>query len=208
MTLLDFVAADLALYLPPASPELAEVPPMQYLMIDGQGAAAGNRQLEQSAAVLFTVAERLRLLAGEGLAPKGYQDFARPPLEALWWLEPGPAYRTALPESWRWTLLLRLPPAVTPAMVRLAIGALVSERRDDVYVNVRLESLREGRVVQLLHHGISGSEQEDLARLDAYVAAAGLRYRGKLHEIYYGGLPTTNHKLRRTVLRRPVTDDE
>jgi len=62
----------------------------------------------------------------------------------------------------------------------------------------------EARVAQVLHLGPYANERPTIERLHAAIAAAGLRPRGRHHEIYLG-IPGKGAPERlKTILRQPV----
>ena len=69
---------------------------------------------------------------------------------------------------------------------------------------LRLGTLDEGRVAQLLHIGPYAAERPSIERLHAAIEAAGLRPRGAHHEIYLGDPSRAAHEKLRTILRHPV----
>ena len=205
MDKIDFVLQDKKIYVPSTEAQLVEVPAMQYLMYDGRGQPEDNPEFRRAFQALYGVAYTIKFMGKKGGAPAGYRDFKVPPPEGLWWMEGSDGFDMTRPGDWRWTLMIRMPDFVTPAIVRRAIAELVAKKKDDVYVNVGLERLAEGKAVQLMHIGPYDTEAADIARLDAFAATNGLRYRGKHHEIYFGDPRRTKPEKLKTVLRHPVT---
>jgi hypothetical protein len=69
---------------------------------------------------------------------------------------------------------------------------------------VRLENLREGRVVQLLHVGPYNREHVSIARMQAFARERGLQPHGRHHEIYLSDPRRVAPAKLRTILRHPV----
>jgi hypothetical protein len=204
MDKIDFIARDKQLYAPKNEPEVVDVPVMWYLMFDGQGTPESNPEFQKAFQALYGVAYSLKFMPKKGVAPEGWQDFKVPPPEGLWWMADGSEFDSAKPEDWRWTLMVRVPDWVTPKLARQAAAELVAKKKDDVYVNVRLEGLAEGKSVQLMHTGPYETEGPDLAKMDSFAATGGLRYHGKHHEIYFGDPRRTKPEKLKTILRHPV----
>jgi hypothetical protein len=141
----------------------------------------------------------------KGTMPIGWQDFKIPPPEGLWWMADDHDFDQAKPQLWRWTLMLRMPDFVTKYLVRVASENLVIKKKDEIYNTVRLESLSEGKCVQVMHIGPYENEVEDLAAMAAYAEAEGYQYIGKHHEIYIGDPRRTKPEKLRTLLRHPVS---
>ena len=93
-----------------------------------------------------------------------------------------------------------------------ATAALVEELRQEVARKktlpalpaLRLETLLEGRVAQIMHLGSYNDEAPTIARLHAFIAEQGYTPRGKHHEIYLGDPRRTAPEKLRTVLRQPI----
>ena len=70
--------------------------------------------------------------------------------------------------------------------------------------DVALETLREGRVVQMLHVGAYADEPRSIAAMDEFVRGKGLHYRGAHHEIYLSDPRRVAPSRLRTILRHSV----
>ena len=69
---------------------------------------------------------------------------------------------------------------------------------------LRIEALAEGRVAQVLHLGPYATERATIERLHGAIGEAGLRPRGRHHEIYLGDPRRSAPERLRTILRQPV----
>lgn len=204
MDKIDFVKQDKQFYASGSEPELVIVPVMQYLMYDGKGTPESSPEFQRAFQALYGVAYTIKFMPKKGVTPRGYQDFKVPPPEGLWWMEGEEGFDMKRPKDWRWTLMIRLPEFVTQEVVQDAIEQLVAKKKDDVYMNVRLELLAEGKAVQLMHIGPYEAEAADLAKMTAFADAKGYRYHGKHHEIYFGDPRRTKPEKLKTLLRHPV----
>ena len=79
-------------YLPPKTPQIVEVPAMDFLAVRGQGdpnqeGGAYKAAIGQLYAVAYTI--KMSKLGKHKL--EGYFDYVVPPLEGLWWMEGGGA---------------------------------------------------------------------------------------------------------------------
>lgn len=179
-----------------------EVPPMQYLMIDGQGdpnTAVFGDLIE----TLFAIAFPLKFVSKDELG----RDYVVPPLEGRWWADELEYFTTRRDKSrWRWTLMV-----MTPAWLSVdhVAGVVESARRKKPALpleDVRLERLDEGLCVQTLHVGAFDDEGSVLAQIhDEYLPEHGLRPVGTHHEIYLSDFRRVAPESRRTILRQPVT---
>jgi hypothetical protein len=106
--------------------------------------------------------------------------------------------------GWRWTLLITLPDEATPGELDAALTAGRAKLEPGAAQRVRVGSLAEGRVAQMLHLGTYAAERPSIERLHAAIEAAGLRPRGAHHEIYLGDPNRSAPERLRTILRHPV----
>ena len=101
-------------YLPPKTPQIVEVPAMDFLAVRGQGdpnqeGGAYKAAIGQLYAVAYTI--KMSKLGKHQL--EGYFDYVVPPLEGLWWMEGGGAIDFAHKERFHWISMIRLPQFVT-----------------------------------------------------------------------------------------------
>jgi len=207
MQKIDFVTEDKQLYSPKTKPEIVEVPKMKYLMIDGLGFPDNNPAFQRAFQALYGLAYTIKFMPKKSSAPEGFSDFKVPPPEGLWWMEDNKPFDNSRPSTdWHWTLMLRVPDYVTDELLSQAVKQLVQKRNDDIYYLARLDSLDEGKAVQMLHIGPYATEQESIKQMDALVEQTGLRYIGRHHEIYFGDPRRTAPEKLKTVLRHPVAE--
>lgn len=174
---------------------IVDLPAMQYLMIDGHGEPNTSKLFTDALAALYPVAYKIKFASKRDLG----RDYTVMPLEGLWWAENMDSFTTARDKSqWSWTLMIMQPEWITAEMFASAAAAAGVN-------SVRLETLAEGRCVQVLHVGSFDDEAEILAELHhEFIPAAGLTMTGLHHEIYLSDFRRVEpHKLR-TILRQPV----
>ncbi|MQW76509.1 hypothetical protein GHK92_11535 [Nocardioides sp. dk4132] len=180
-----------------------EVPPLQYLMVDGHGDPNTAVEYADAIAALYPVAYALKFLSRRELD----RDYVVPPLEALWWAEDHALFTSARDKSrWDWTAMILTPDWITAEQVAGAVaGAAAKTDPSPALDRLRLETLAEGRCVQTLHVGPYDAEAAVLANLhERFLPATGLRPRGKHHEIYLSDPRRVDPARLRTILRQPV----
>jgi hypothetical protein len=106
--------------------------------------------------------------------------------------------------TWRWTLLIALPDEATDAELADALAKGRAKVAPEIAGNLRIETIAEGAVAQVLHLGPYAAERPTIERLHAAIAAAGLRPRGRHHELYLGDPTRSAPEKLRTLLRHPV----
>ena len=182
---------------------VVDVPPLQYLMIDGHGDPNTSNAYRDAVTSIYPLAYKLKFASKEHHA----RDYTVPPLEALWWAEDMSAFTGNRHKSqWDWTLMLLVPDWLDHDDVEHARAA-AERNRPPVLDLVRFEALEEGRCIQTLHLGSYDDEAPVLEAMHHdVIAARGLRLTGKHHEIYLSDPRRTDAAKLRTILRQPVTD--
>jgi hypothetical protein len=179
-----------------------ELPPVTAVMVDGEG-AVGPDAFAPVMPGLYGTAYTLRF----ALKRRGVEEKVGP-LEGLYWT----ADRTtdldvildADRSGWRWTLLIALPLAATEDELDAAFAVGQGKMAPPDAQRLRLGTLDEGRVAQVLHVGPYSAERATIERLHAALGEAGLRPRGAHHEIYLGDPNRSAPERLRTILRHPV----
>jgi len=202
MEKLDLRKLHKRLYGPPAGRfETVDVPPFDYLMIDGEGdpnlAPAYTRAVE----ALYTAAYTLKFKSKAELG----RDYVVPPLEGLWWSDDMDDFVTRRKDRWKWTMMIAVPDFIDPAFADAAIAAAMKKKPLPALGRLRVEQLEEGRVAQTMHIGPYDDEGPALRRLhEEFLPENGLRPTGKHHEIYLGDPRKTPPEKLKTILRQPV----
>lgn len=197
MSKLDLYKKHRAEYMATRTPALVAVGPATYLTVSGRG----NPQAPAfgiAAGALFGAAFTIKMAR-----KSAGRDFVVAKLEGLWWGgEPGKLIIDSRPSTWRWKLMIRVPSFVTAGDLSRARRSLADRGRTSGAI--RLERLREGRVVQVLHVGPYDREHESIDRMQELVRARGLREHGRHHEIYLSDPRRVAPAKLRTILRHPV----
>lgn len=113
-----------ALFAPKKTPQIVEVPPLRYLMIDGAGAPE-SAAFAEAIAALYPAAYALKFhhkTAGKG-------DFVVAPLEALWWADDWTVFMANQRQDWRWTAMIMQPDFVSPDDLAVVLKALEKNKK-------------------------------------------------------------------------------
>ncbi|AEE44297.1 GyrI-like domain-containing protein [Cellulomonas fimi] len=182
--------------------DVVEVPPLQYLMVDGHGDPNTAPAYADALASLYPLAYALKFLSKDALD----RDYTVMPLEALWWADDMDAFTTARDKSrWDWTLLNVVPGWITAEHVAQARATVLRKGGAPRLDDLRLERYDEGLCVQTLHVGPYDDEAPVLDALHhEFLPAHGLRRTGKHHEVYLSDARRTAPEKLRTILRQPV----
>ena len=204
MTKVDFKKELRHLYRPSAKEfTVVEVPPMQFLMVNGHGDPNTAQEYQDAIDALYAVAYKIKFASKKELG----RDYVVPPLEGLWWAEEMEAFTTARDKSaWDWTMMIMQPDWITDEIVAGAIEQVERTKNLPALPKLRLEAYHEGLSVQILHTGSYDDEGPVLHRLHhEFIPVNGLQMRGKHHEIYLSDARKVAPEKLRTVLRQPVS---
>lgn len=194
---LDLYRKYRAEYVAPRTPALVATRAAKYLTVSGLGSPNGA-PFQTAVGALYAAASTIKMarkFAG--------RDFAVAKLEGLWWGgKPGKLIIDSPPGTWRWKLMIRVPGFITQLDVQRARRALVEHSKKPGAV--RLETMREGRVVQLLHVGPYDREHQSIARMIEFARVRGLRFHGRHHEIYLSDPRRVPAARLRTILRHSI----
>ena len=202
MTKADLKKSIAAYTAPRGSFEIVDVPPMQYLMVDGHGDPNTSDEYGEAVAAVFGVAYKLKFLSKAELG----RDYVVMPLEGLWWSDDMAAFTSERDKSrWSWTMMGLVPEWLDGGHFERARDAAVAKGTSPALERLRLAELAEGRCVQTLHVGSYDDEAPVLAEMhERFIPDAGLRMRGLHHEIYLADPRRTASEKLRTILRQPV----
>jgi len=177
-----------------------EVPPLQYLMVDGAGDPNTSPDYVQAIEALFAVSYTAKFMLKKG--PQAL-DYAVMPLEGLWWADDMSAFVTHNKAQWQWTMMIMQPAFVTEDTLNAAMAEVRQKKKLPGIDRLRLEHFTEGLCAQILHVGPFSEEGPNIARLHAFIDARSGR-RGKHHEIYLSDIRRADPQKWKTILRQPM----
>lgn len=205
------------LYQPKGKPAVIDVPPMTFLMVDGQGDPnEENGAYRQAVGLLYALTFTIKMSKMGGRAPEGYFDYVVPPLEGLWQCEGGGMVDYQHKELFCFTSMIRQPEFVTPAVFQWACEECAKKKPELAarIPMVRRETFTEGLCVQMMHHGPYDDEPASIAQMETFILENGLKNAigdtnesGQVrrhHEIYLSDPRKAAPEKWRTVLRCPV----
>lgn len=201
----DFKKELKALYNPSSKDfSVIEVPPLNYLMIDGEGDPNTAQAYKDAVEALFGVSYAIKFAIRE----RDGVDYGVMPLEGIWWSDDPDAFINDEKDKWKWTMLIMQPEIVTEAdfTAALEVTKAKKDKGDNPALSlVRFESYYEGLSVQILHKGAFDEEGPTLARLHReYLPANGYVETLHHHEIYLTDTTRAAPENWRTILRQPV----
>ncbi len=177
------------------------VPPQQYLMVDGAGSPGEAPEYFRAVEWLYSLSYPLKFMSKKELE----RDYTVMPLEGIWWAEDMDAFtQPGRRDEWQWTLMILQPDWITLDMLNRAIQKTL-EKRDDKPPSLRLEKFHEGRCLQKLHVGPFADEAPVLAQLHhELMPSLGFTFNGNHHEIYLSDPRKSPPEKLRTILRQPI----
>ena len=182
------------------APSVVEVPPLRYLMVDGEGDPNTAPAYAEAIEALFSVSYTAKFMVKKG--PQAI-DYSVMPLESLWWSDDLSAFRTGAKDRWKWTAMILQPDFVSDDLIGEAVDEVHKKKMLPAVDLLRLGSLTEGRCAQILHVGPFSEEGPTIERLHAFITAHSA-LRGKHHEIYLSDLRRTDPAKWKTIVRQPM----
>jgi hypothetical protein len=187
-------------YVTSKKPVLVTMDEATYLSICGRG-APGGPQFSEKIGALYGAAFTVKMTRKFG----GLQDYAVCKLEAQWWLDGERCDFANTPkEQWNWKLMIRTPPFVEQKELDDAVRKLIEKGKAPGADQVKLESVTEGRCVQMLHVGPYEEEGRSISAMNAFAEQQGLTFDGRHHEIYLSDPRRVAPEKLKTILRMPV----
>jgi hypothetical protein len=203
MSKIDFKKEWKHLYNPPKKTFMViDVPPMQFLMVDGHGDPNIAQAYKDAVEALYGVAFKIKFASKRELD----KDYVVPPLEGLWWAEDMATFSSARDKrAWDWTMMIMQPVWITQEMVVEAVRQV--ENKDmPALSKIRLEPYHEGLSVQTMHIGSYDDEGPVLARLHGeWIPENNYIENGKHHESYISDPRRVAPEKLKTVLRQPIS---
>ena len=188
------------LYLPPEHQfTMVDVPQIRFAVIDGKG-DPGNGESAEAAKWLYSVVHLVKPLVKARMG----KNFVEPPLEYLCWAEDEKDFIEGNKDKWGWRAMIVFIDWITREQFEEAV-LKVEQKRGPAPETLRLETLHEGKCVQIMHIG----DYKELAAVcdvlyNEYLPENSLRPNGYYHEIYLNDPARTAPNKRKIVIRQPV----
>lgn len=203
---------------PTEEPKVVQVPPLNYLMIDGQGHPE-EREFQDAVRTLYAVAYPLKFMVKRA----ANIDYQIMPLEVKW------TVNREKKGDFRWTAMILLPEAVTPDLLVKAVEK-VEARRSPPLISwskaasrafgalmerlglgapllsrLRLANHPGGTYAQLMHTGSYKGMNDVWPRFDGFVQRNGYRYLERnSHDVYLNNTRKPRPEKVRVIVRLPI----
>lgn len=192
-----------AFYKPSAkAPSVVEVPPMQFLMVDGAGNPNTAQSYKEAVETLYAVSYTVKFM----MKKEHDLDYTVMPLEGLWWGTPlgQTQFSEADKGRWQWTSMIMQPDFVTPDLLQEGIRRAAAKKPLAAVDKLRIETFAEGPAVQILYFGPYSDEGPTIEGMHQFAYDQGYELTGKHHEIYLSDPRRTAPGKLKTVLRHPI----
>jgi len=197
-----------AFYLPPKTPEILSVPPMNFVAVRGKGdpnEEAGEYKAAME--ILYGIAYTIKMSKKGDRQIEGYFDYVVPPLEGFWWQERTVGVDYSRKADFCWISVIRLPDFVTRADFDWAVQEATRKKKTD-FSKAEFFTYDEGLCVQCMHIGPYDDEPQTVEQMHRFAQEQGYtveitetRYH---HEIYLSDARKTVPEKLRTVIRHPI----
>lgn len=195
-------------YLSKSTPQIIEIPRMNYIAVRGKGDPNEEEgEYKRAISVLYAIAYTIKMSKMGEHRMDGYFDFVVPPLEGFWWQEGVQGVDLSNKSSFQWVSVIRLPDFVTREEFEWAKEEAKRKKKIDCSMSEFL-TLEEGLCVQIMHHGPYDKEPYTVALMDKYIEEQG--YENDFnddrmhHEIYLSDVRKTSSEKLKTVIRHPI----
>lgn len=202
MPKIDFKKELKHLYNPPAKKfSMVDVPPLNFLMLDGRGNPNTAPAYQEALEALYAVSFTLKFMVKQSEAAV---DYVVMPLEGLWWTDDMRQFSLDNKDLWQWTAMIMQPEFVTAELLAAALKQVERKKNPPALSKIRLEPFHEGLAVQIKYFGPYADEGPTIAAMHQFIADNGYRLTGKHHEIYLSDPRRTAPERLKTVIRQPV----
>ena len=195
-------------YMPKRTPEIVEIPEMNFAAVRGSGDPnEADGEYKAAIGLLYAVAFTIKMSKKGDHRIDGYFDYVVPPLEGFWWQKGICGVDYGQKALFQWISMIRLPDFVTEKDFLWAVAEAERKKKQD-FSKVQFLTVKEGLCVQCLHIGPFDEEPATVALMDRYLQENGYENdfseNRRHHEIYLSDDRRVAPERWRTVIRHPV----
>src|ERR1035437_3268704 len=129
----------------PGAVVAVDVPPLTYLMVDGQGDPNTSQAFQEAIEALYSLSYTLKFSLRKSPRPV---DYGVMPLEGLWWADDPRVFHMADKSAWKWTAMILQPDFILRTQVDAAFEVVRKKKNPAALDRVRIETLHEGPSAQ------------------------------------------------------------
>ena len=178
-----------------------DVPPMNFLMIDGKGDPNTSQLYVDSIAVLYALSYGLRAISkANGIV------YTVMPLEGLWEEEGRTWHEIEVLDKSKfvWTMMIMQPEHITTEMFSETCENVRKSKNPPRLDDARFESYYEGLSLQIMHIGSYDDEPQTVQHILDKMEESNYTYNGKHHEIYLSDPRKVEAAKLKTIIRYPI----
>ena len=194
-------------YLPKNKPEIIQVPPMKFFMLDGSG-NPNEEAFSEAVGVLYSLAYAVKMMPKSGEAAEGYFDYTVFPLEGIWDIDVSEGAGEVLDkDKLIYTIMIRQPEFVDAGLAKKVLDQVKKKKYNSLLEKVRFGELEDGTCVQMMHLGSYDGEPASFRLMEMFCEENGLARTEMRHrEIYISDVRKTEPSKLKTVLRIKVKE--
>lgn len=204
----DFKKEYKEFYLPKSTPEIVDVPPMNFIAVTGKGNPnEEDGEYKQAVGILYAIAYTIKMSYKGEHKIDGFFEYIVPPLEGFWWQDGVDGINYSDKSSFNWISVIRLPDFVSVSDFEWAKAEVERKKKLDCS-KAEFMALHEGLCVQIMHIGSFDNEPETVAVMDSFLKENGYEndFSDKRlhHEIYLSDPRKASPDKLKTVIRHPI----
>ncbi|MFC2038802.1 GyrI-like domain-containing protein [Chloroflexota bacterium] len=181
---------------------IADVPPMNFVMIDGTGDPNSSLEYQEAIEALYSISYSLKFTVRK----EREIDYGVMPLEGLWWTDDMSLFSTDNKDIWKWTAMIMQPEYVTGELFGDAVKQVEKKKDLASLSKARFQSFHEGRAAQIMFIGPFSEEGPAIEKIHKSIEEQGGTFDGlvqKHHEVYLNDFRRTAPEKLKTVIRQP-----
>jgi hypothetical protein len=194
-----------AIYTTRKNPEIIDVPTFQYITLSGEGSPA-SPIFTDIIGTLYSLSYAIKMtLKKSGNPPLRYTDYTVYPLEGVWDINEEAKTHfsgNVCKDDFIYTLMIRQPAFVSHDFFNQILSSLSEKKPNRLLNEVKLESISEGKCIQMLHIGKYDDEPNSFNEMEAFAASKGMIRLSKVHrEVYLSDARKVEPDKLKTILR-------
>lgn len=169
----DFKKEFKELYIPKNTPQIVEIPKINYIAVRGKGNPNDpDGKYANSIKLLYSITYTLRMSYKTDYKIDGFFKYVVPPLEGFWWQDNIKGVDYSNKDTFRFISIIRLPDFITIKDFEWAIEVATNKKKMD-FPKVEFMTYNEGLCVQCMHIGPYDNKPETVNKMHEYLKEKG-----------------------------------
>lgn len=177
-----------------------DVPPLNYLSIEGKGDPNTSEEYQSSIEALMSVSFKTKFI----MKKEFKKDYVVMPLEGLWYVNDSEEFSIEDKSNWKWTSLIMQPDFVKIEHINQAIEEVKTKKDLNSIDKIKFITLKEGLSAQILHIGPFSEEVSTIEKLHEEIKKENYSSNGLHHEIYLSDIRRSKPEKLKTIIRQPI----